>query len=203
MEASSVYFPSQLSCYPTLFDKSHLLKFCLEGLHALSFQSFIQNNQAVMTICHADAAAKRKIKWHADMKYRAKPSNLKVDDIVLCRQQKNGKLCSAFEPQLYKVISVKRPMITTLSGICKITRNLSHFKVLCSSKSHTERKGGGNKMDDSWEFNIPGQTKTVTPATPPSPASGLQPPTSEIKRYPEREHRGPPMRLADYEIQSI
>lgn len=59
------------------------------------------------------------------------------------------------------------------------------------------------KMDDSWEFNIPGQTKTVTPATPPSPASGLHPPTSEIRRYPEREHRGPPVRLADYEIQSI
>lgn len=125
---------------PHCSTKSHLLKFCLEGLYALSFQSFIQNNQAVMTLRHADAAAKIKIKWHADMKYRAKPSNLKVDDIVLCQQQKNGKLCSAFEPQLYKVISVKRPMITTLSGTRKITRNLSHFKVLCSSKKSHRKK---------------------------------------------------------------
>lgn len=146
------------------------------------------------TFRHADAAAKTKMKWHADMKYRAKSSNLKVDDIILCRQQKKGNLCSDFEPQPYKVISVKGPMITALSGTRKITRNSSHFKVLCSSKSHTERKGIGNTMDDSWEFNIPGQTKTVTPATPPSPTAVAQPPTSEIRRYPERENRGPPRR---------
>lgn len=110
------------------------------------------------TLRHTDAAAKTKMKWYADMKYRTKSSNLKVDDIVLCRQHKSGKLCSAFEPQPYKVISVKGPMIPASSGTRKVTRNSSHFKVLCSSKSHTGKK---KALEIQWMMvgNLTSQVK--------------------------------------------
>ena len=65
------------------------LRIKLPGSH-LSFQSLTD-----APLRQTDALAKDRMKQNADRTRRVAPSALKVGDIVLCRQKKEGKLCPA------------------------------------------------------------------------------------------------------------
>ena len=56
--------------------------------------------------------AKAKMKVHADVRSKAKPSRIDVGDLVLVRQRKQNKLSTRFDPLPLHVISKRGTMIT-------------------------------------------------------------------------------------------
>ena len=100
--------------------------------YPLSFQSLTH-----APLRQADALAKNRMKQKADRMRRVAPLALRVGDVVLCRQKKEGKLCPAYNPQLYKVIAVKGSMVTAKCNNHVITRNSSHFKTLPANAKHS------------------------------------------------------------------
>ena len=81
-------------------------------------------------VMKSDKINKEKMKSYADRKNNAKPSQLKVGDTVLVKQEKKDKLTTPFNPKPMKIVETKGTMITAKS--CdeekQITRNSSHFK---------------------------------------------------------------------------
>ena len=71
-------------------------------------------------------------KKYADAKRRARPSQLKVGDTVLVRQRKQNKFCTRFDPVPFKVVRKRGTMMTASWNGKDITRNGSHFKVIDS-----------------------------------------------------------------------
>ncbi|XP_045167180.2 uncharacterized protein K02A2.6-like [Mercenaria mercenaria] len=56
----------------------------------------------------SDKKAKQKMKSYADTRRHAKPSNLKIGDIVLVKQKKDNKLIPPFDPRPHEIVSKKR-----------------------------------------------------------------------------------------------
>ena len=71
---------------------------------------------------------KDKMKKYADDKRNAKPSDLKIGDTVLVKQDKQNKLSTPFNPEPYKITARNGTMITAKKDGHTITRNSSFFK---------------------------------------------------------------------------
>lgn len=122
-----------------------------------------------------DAAAKNKMKEYADKRRRAKPSELKVGDGVLVRQDPRNKLTPHYHPEPYKVVEKKGAMITAERKGHRVTRNATRFKKLRIDIPESE-----GEADDGFE----GFQDHEPPRQDP-----LQP--REVRRYPDRERRSP------------
>ena len=141
-----------------------------------------------------DAVAKNRMKLHADKARHATPSTLKVGDMVLCRQRKEGKLCPAYNPRSYKVIAIKGSMVTAKNDNHVITRNSSHFKPLTVAKDHYSKTVGVENDVMDWCGMPNPEPLAPEPVAPNSPQ-----PESPIRRYPVRVNRGPPTYLSDFD----
>ena len=79
------------------------------------------------------------MKTHFENKRCVKPSQFKVGDSVLVKQEKKDKLTTPFNPQPLKIKEKKGSMITATDGQNKIiTRNSSHFKKVGESIMNEE-----------------------------------------------------------------
>ena len=77
-----------------------------------------------------DKKAKENMKMYADVKRRAEPSQIEMEDLVLARQRKQNKLTTPYDPSPFRVVRKKGTMITAQRNGKYITRNASHFKAL-------------------------------------------------------------------------
>lgn len=157
----------------------------------LSFQSLTD-----APLRQADALAKNRMKQKADRMRRVAPLALRVGDVVLCRQKKEGKLCPAYNPQPYKVIAIKGSMVTAKCNNHVITRNSSHFKTLPANAKNSSQSCGlkvmsGGRDAMNWTETLPEQTPEPLALDPP----GSQ---SPVRRYPVRMDRRPPAHLTDF-----
>jgi hypothetical protein len=91
------------------------------------------------TIRKKDKDRKLKMKTHFENKHCVKPSQFKVGDSVLVKQEKKDKLTTPFNPKPLKIKEKKGSMITARDGQNKmITRNSSHFKKVGESIMNEE-----------------------------------------------------------------
>jgi hypothetical protein len=94
---------------------------------------------------------KLKMKTHFENKHCVKPSQFKVGDSVLVKQEKKDKLTTPFNPTPLKIKEEKGSMITATDGQNKIiTRNSSHFKKVGESimnEKEIEEILDGNNSD--------------------------------------------------------
>ena len=89
---------------------------------------------------HSEAQANQgqqrdKAKQYADNRRHARPSNIKVGDQVLVKQQKHNKLSTNFSPQPYTVTAIKGSKVVAENKDHRITRNSSFFR-----KFHKEKR---------------------------------------------------------------
>ena len=95
------------------------------------------------------------MKGYADSKLKVKQLNLKVDDLVLVKQNRLNKTYSIFDPDPYIVDSIKGNMIIARRGDHLICRNVSFFKKYfgkrlvppISSNKVREKKSNVNNME--------------------------------------------------------
>ncbi len=93
------------------------------------------------------------MKEQADLKRRARPSQLKIDDTVLARQRKQNKLSTRFDPNPFQVVKKKGTMITTCRNGKYITRNISHFKVIDLASQDTYAEELDNESDTTCPYD--------------------------------------------------
>lgn len=112
------------------------------------------------------------MKQNADWMRHVAPLALRVGDMVLCRQKKEGKLCPAYSPHTYKVIAIKGSMVTAKGNDHVITRNSSHFKTLPANENHPSQSdglkvtcGGRDVMD--WTEILPERIPAPLAPDPP------------------------------------
>ena len=77
-----------------------------------------------------DTKAKAKNKWYADHRRGAKPSRIKPGDKVLIKQKVQNKLDTPFCPIPGTVLLKRGSMITAQHQDRKVTRDISHFKLV-------------------------------------------------------------------------
>ena len=91
------------------------------------------------------------MKKHFENKHCIKPSQFKVGDSVLVKQEKKDKLTPPFNPTPLKIKEKNGSMITAADGQNKmITRNSSHFKKVGESimnEEESEEILDGNNSD--------------------------------------------------------
>ena len=75
-----------------------------------------------------DDDAKVKMKFYADKRRKAKPSEIQVGDIVMLKQKKQTKLSSKFDPVPFRITRIKGTMITVTRNGRYVTRNVSFMK---------------------------------------------------------------------------
>ena len=81
---------------------------------------------------------KEENKIYYDMKKRAKYSDIKVGDTVICMQKKSNKLTPRFSPEMLTVTERSGSKVTAeRQGKC-ITRDVSHFKKIVASDSEDD-----------------------------------------------------------------
>jgi hypothetical protein len=91
------------------------------------------------TIRKKDKDRKLKMKTHFENKHCVKPSQFKVGDSVLVKQEKKDKLTTPFNPKPLNIKEKKGSMITARDGQNKmITRNSSLFKKVGESIMNEE-----------------------------------------------------------------
>ena len=64
---------------------------------------------------HQDAEANRKMKEYKDIRNHATLSDIKTEDFVLLKQQKQNKLSTSFNPTPMNVTDTNRSMVTAQS----------------------------------------------------------------------------------------
>ena len=131
------------------------------------------------------------MKENADIKRRASPSNLKIEDIVLVRQRKDNKFSTCFDPRPFEVVRKKGTMVTAYRDGKYITRNISQFKVIDSSLKERNREEGDKdylNIDDT-------DTPLVVPPVPPAPSA------DPIRR--SNRTRNPPQRYGNFVYHGI
>ena len=91
------------------------------------------------------------MKKHFENKHCVKPSQFKVGDSVLVKQEKKDKLTTPFIPTLLKIKEKKGSMQTAADGQNKmITRYSSHFKKVGESimnEENIDEISDGNNSD--------------------------------------------------------
>jgi hypothetical protein len=97
---------------------------------------------------HSEAQANQgqqrdKAKQYADNRRHARPSNIKVGDQVLVKQQKRNKLSTNFSPQPYTVTAIKGSKVVAENKDHRITRNSSFFR-----KFHKEKRMAEEEDDE-------------------------------------------------------
>jgi hypothetical protein len=83
------------------------------------------HKQAVMN----DARAKQAMKEYGDHKLRTRESTLKLNDLVIVRQEAIRKSTPVYEQEPYRIIDINGSMITASNTRRTITRNSSAFKI--------------------------------------------------------------------------
>ena len=78
-----------------------------------------------------------KFKYY-DVKKRAKASNIKEGDTVICEQKPVKKLSPRFNPEKFTVIKRKGPTVVARNDRRTITRNVSHFKLMKSVEEESD-----------------------------------------------------------------
>ena len=122
-----------------------------------------------------DDRAKVEMKMYVDTKVRAKTSTIKVDDILLARQQSHNKFSIRFDPIPFQVVRLNGTMVTARRNGKYITRNVSHFKVI-----NTERQGDD---DEEEEDDLVSSPNSNTPnANANFPQNELRRPTCNRRR---------------------
>ena len=118
--------------------------------------------------------AKKKMKVYADTKRRAQPSQIKVGDVVLLRQNKISKFSTKFDPSPFRVVKMKGTMVTVTRNGKYLARNVSLLKKVNSQ----------NFPEEIEEFNDDiVEEESNSPDTPvPVPARN-----ASGGRYPNRE----------------
>ncbi len=128
-----------------------------------------------------DRLKKDRMKHYADKRRNASHSELKEGDVVLIRQKKTGKLTTPFNPNPYKVITVKGMMVTAQRHDHTITRHRSHFKLLKHELEVPLSTGDNDNSDDDSVAGPSDNPRHVNP--------------EDRRRYPVRVNRRPPQRL--------
>ncbi len=99
-----------------------------------------------------DNRAKANMKRYADARKNATPSNLKIGDTVLVKNEKRqGKLAPFFKVEPHIVTSKNGNMITAKARDKQITRNTSCFKKAPESSSRREERS--TKSDERSSNN--------------------------------------------------
>ena len=89
-------------------------------------------------LAEKDFQAKQKMKNVHDKKTREQV--IEVGENVLLKKERQVKMDPHYEVEPYKVVSVKGNMITAENDHRKITRNISHFKVIPNVNCHKDFK---------------------------------------------------------------
>ena len=84
---------------------------------------------------------KEKVKKYVDRTRKAKDTDLKVGDTVLVRQDKKNKFSTSYDPQPYKVVSIKGSSVTARRRDKDITRHASFMKNFLDQRKKMGRKG--------------------------------------------------------------
>ena len=77
-----------------------------------------------------DTKSKTKGREYANNRRQAKPSKLKVGDVVILKQRKQDKFTTKFESTPYTVIDCKGTRIVAENQKHRVTRNASFFKKI-------------------------------------------------------------------------
>ena len=112
------------------------------------------------TVRQTDAAAKEKMKYHADKK--AKPHELKLGDLVLIPAAKANKLSPLFKPDPYRVVAIKGTMITASNGTHTVTRNASLLKRC----PHLQLNDSPEPDEDQLMDDVLDAMRTTAPRAP-------------------------------------
>ena len=103
----------------------------------------------------------QKAKAYADIKRRAKDTDIVIGDDVLVKQVKRNKYTPGFDPKPLTVVGVNGTMVTAKLNDYIITRNILHFKKFWKKKS-TKRNICMNydreSEDDETDTEIPTST---------------------------------------------
>jgi hypothetical protein len=83
---------------------------------------------------------KEENKEYYDRNKRTKEAGIKKGDIVICKQKKNNKLTSKFDPEHYTVEQRKYNTIIAKRDGKTVTRNASHFKKVVVEESEVEQE---------------------------------------------------------------
>ena len=136
-----------------------------------------------------DEKTKEEMKLYADQQRHSKTSKIEEGNVVLVRNQRQGKLQAPFQSTPYRVIRKKGSMITAQRGDRQVTRNSSHFKKI-NSKTRPESDHG--ESDESLFKEISGQHLT-TQLDDETPVISNEQPLRRSSR-----NKGPPRYLSDY-----
>ena len=85
-----------------------------------------------------------------DQKKKAKYSDIKDGDTVICLRKKFNKLTPRFSPEMLVVTERAGPKVVAESQDKRITRNISHFKKIVVSDS-----------EDDWEPHVQAQPQEL------------------------------------------
>ena len=103
----------------------------------------IINETEDIEIREKDKKEKEKMKDYSDKKRHAKPSYIKVGDMILIRQNKASKLSTRFDPNPFTVVKRKGTMITATRNGKYLTRNIS----LCKKVKGRPQKDNSNDSE--------------------------------------------------------
>ena len=137
-----------------------------------------------------DEKTKEEMKLYADQQRHSKTSKIEEGNVVLVRNQRQGKLQAPFQSTPYRVIRKKGSMITAQRGDRQVTRNSSHFKKINSKTRPAESDHG--ESDESLFEEISGQHLT-TQFDDETPVISNEQPLRRSSR-----NKGPPRYLSDY-----
>ena len=99
---------------------------------------------------------KEKVKTYVDKTRGAKKINVAVGDTVLLRQSKTNKFSTLYDPEPYKIISIKGRSVTARRGEKSITRHISFMKKFGGTSKQNKSKMESTDEEESSE-NTDGQ----------------------------------------------
>lgn len=144
-----------------------------------------------------DAAAKRRMKAHADMRFSNDPEPLKPSDRVLVRQEYRNKFSTPYSPDPAVVTEIKGTMVTVRrKDGSSLTRNRQFFRKL-KTVSHSSTVDLGPSTD--WD-PVTVEDPPVQQQAPPTPPTVPDPPDNPPQCAPAdsirpRRNVRPPQRL--------
>ena len=116
-----------------------------------------------------DADAKLRMNSYAERKPNVKRNTIE-GELVLMRNNENGKQLPTYDLSLYQVVGRKGSMITAARNFCTVTRNSSLFKLITTREGEKkptkivlqERKGPQEIYSELTRPKLPLSKETVT-----------------------------------------